>query len=173
MTYSINYFSIPHTQIHIVNLSRGSVVHVLWKSAIHMQLRVVTTWKMVSQAGLLSPPLMAATEADGLVKDVSWLFVGPATDVTDVTRVVMPDAAATLTARVVGRKGGADICNWPLDMKSRIGCGPYCDMSAPALLFPVIWTCCAEHGITQGSMLGGGHSRGCWCRWPITLSVHM
>jgi hypothetical protein len=77
-------------------------------------------------------------EVAKLEKDFSWLFVEPATDVTDVTRVVMPDVAATLMARVIGRKGGADVCNWLLDMKSRIGCGPHCEVSAPELLLPVI-----------------------------------
>lgn len=93
--------------------------------------------------------------------DVSVILVGLGTAITDVTSVVMPDAAATSTARVVGREAGADVCNWLLDMKSRIGCGPQYDISVPELLLPVIWTCCAGHWMTQGSILAGGHSRGC------------
>lgn len=110
-------------------------------------------------------------ESAGRGNDVSLLFVGHVTVVTDVTRVVMPDVAAMSTARVVGRKGGADVCHWLFDIKSRIGCGPQCEISVPELLFPVIWTCCAGHWITQGSMLAGGHRRGCWCRWPVTLGT--
>lgn len=102
---------------------------------------------------------------------VALLLTGRVAAVKDVTRVVMPDAAATSTARVVGRKGGTDVCHWLLDMKSRIGCGPQYDISVPELLFPVIWTCCAGHWITQGSILAGGHSRECWCRWPVALGA--
>lgn len=53
--------------------------------------------------------------------DVALLLVGLATALTDVLKVVLPDAAATSTARVVGRLGSADVCHWLLDINSRIG----------------------------------------------------
>lgn len=120
------------------------------------------------QPSVLSAPLIAMEVAE-TENGVSTLLEGLATAITDVTRVVMPDAAATSTARVVGHRSGADVCHWLLDMKLRIGCGPQY-ISVPELLFPVIWTCCAGHWTRQGSMLAGGHSR-VWCCWPVTLGA--
>lgn len=120
------------------------------------------------QPSALSAPLTAMEVAEP-ENGASTLILGLATAITDVTRVVMPDAAATSTARVVGHRSGADVCHWLLDMKSRIGCGPQY-ISVPELLFPVIWTCCAGHWTRHGSMLAGGHSRA-WCRWPVTLGA--
>lgn len=133
----------------------------------------MTILKLTLQPSVLSALLIAVEEVVEPENDVSLLFAALGTDITDVTSVVMPDAAATSTARVVGREGGANVCNWLLDMKSRIGCGPQYDISASELLLPVIWTCCEGHWMTQGSILAGGHSRGCWYRWPATLGALM
>lgn len=127
----------------------------------------------MSQPSALSAPLIAMEEVVEPENDVSLLLVALGTAITDVISVVMPDAAATSKARVVDREDGADVCKWLLDMKSRIGCGPQYDISAPELLLPVIWTCCAGHWMRQGSILAGGHSRGCWYRWPATLGALM
>lgn len=133
----------------------------------------MTILKLTLQPSVLSALLIAVEEVVEPENDVSLLLVALGTAITDVTSVVMPDAAATSTARVVGRQGGVNVCNCLLDMKSRIGCGPQYDISASELLLPVIWTCCEGHWMTQGSILAGGHSRGCWYRWPATLGALM
>lgn len=69
----------------------------------------MTILKLTLQPSVLSALLIAVEEVVEPENDVSLLLVALGTAITDVTSVVMPDAAATSTARVVGREGGANV----------------------------------------------------------------